>query len=135
VKSQTNQYWNASYPSSILSQNTEFPKAYTQVGFQNILGMNSSQVNEVLPKSDELLLLENAMEKHICTSLTRRDCPNPACQDLHLQHGVPFLWQIKLYGDWVSFLPNDNFQIERAYCTLYDDVCVKVRINNASVRV
>jgi hypothetical protein len=51
----TNQYWNASYPSSILSQNTEFPKTYRQVGFQNILGINSSQVNEVLPESDELL--------------------------------------------------------------------------------
>jgi hypothetical protein len=68
VKSQTNQYRNASYPSSISSQNTEFPKTYRQVGFQNILGMNSSQVNEVLPESDELLS-ENAMEKHICISL------------------------------------------------------------------
>ena len=138
VKSQTNQYRNASYPSSILSQNTEFPKTYRQVGFQKILGMNSSQVNEVLPESDELLLSENAMEKHICISLTRRDCLGPACQDLHVQHGgigVPFLWQIKLFGDWVSFLPKDNFHIEQAYCSLYDDVCVQVRINNASVRV
>ena len=134
VKSQTNQYRNASYPSSISSQNTEFPKTYRQVRFQNILRMNSSQVNEVLPESDELLS-ENAMDKHICISLTRRDCSNPACQDLHVQHGVPFLWQIKLYGDWVSFLPNDNFHIEQAYCTFYDAVCVQVRINNASVRV
>ena len=134
VKSQTNQYRNAS---SISSQNTEFPKTYRQVGFQNILGMNSSQVNEVLPESDEHLLSENAMEKHICISLTRRDCSSPACQDLHVQHGVPFLWQIELhvYGEWVSFLPKDNFHIEQAYCTLHDDVCVQVRINNASVRV
>jgi hypothetical protein len=28
-----------------------------KVGFQNILGMNSSQINEVLPKSDELLFI------------------------------------------------------------------------------
>ena len=134
VKSQTNQYRNASYPSSISSQNTEFPKTYRQVRFQNILRMNSSQVNEVLPESDELLS-ENAMDKHICISLTRRDCSNPACQDLHVQHGVPFLWQIKLYGDWVSFVHKDNFHIEQAYCTLYDDVCVQVRISSASVRV
>jgi hypothetical protein len=83
---------------SISSQNTEFPKTYRQVRFQNILGMNSSQVNEVLPEFDELLS-ENAMEKHICIFLTRRNCLGPACQDLHVQHsdiGVPFLWQIKL---------------------------------------
>ena len=127
--------WQATPNTDYMSAtNTEFPKTYRQVRFQNIIGMNSSQVNEVLPESDELLS-ENAMEKHICISLTRRDCANPTCQDLHVQHGVPFLWQIKLYGDWVSFLPNDNFHIEQAYCTLYDDICVQVRINNASVRV
>jgi hypothetical protein len=127
--------WQATPNTDYMSAtNTEFPKTYRQVRFQNIIGMNSSQVNEVLPESDELLS-ENAMEKHICISLTRRDCANPTCQDLHVQHGVPFLWQIKLYGDWVSFRPNDNFHIEHAYCTLYDDVCVRVRINNASVRV
>ena len=127
--------WQATPNTDYMSAtNTEFPKTYRQVRFQNIIGMNSSQVNEVLPESDELLS-ENAMEKHICISLTRRDCANSTCQDLHVQHGVPFLWQIKLYRYWVSFLPNDNFHIEHAYCTLYDDVCVRVRINNASVRV
>lgn len=135
VKSQTNQYRNSSYPSSLSSQHTEFPKTSRQGRFKNILGMKSSQVHEVLPESDELLLSENAVEKHICTSLTRRDCPSPDCQDLHLQHGVPFLWQIKLYGDWVSFLPKDNFCIEKAYCTLSEHVSVQVRINDACLRI
>ncbi|VDI25050.1 fragile X mental retardation protein, partial [Mytilus galloprovincialis] len=84
-----------------------------------------STVTEDTPESDDSLLAEAAGNKHICLALMKKNCPSSVCTDLHLQNGVPYLWQVKIDGEWVSFLPKDNFKIENAYCSLEQNVQIK----------
>ncbi|XP_052082749.1 uncharacterized protein LOC127720280 [Mytilus californianus] len=82
-------------------------------------------VTEDTPESDDSLLTEAAGKKHICLALTKKECPSSVCSDLHLTNGVPYLWQVKMDSEWVSFLPKDNFKIENAYCSLEQNVHIK----------
>ncbi|XP_063410877.1 uncharacterized protein LOC134693869 [Mytilus trossulus] len=107
-----------------------FKFSVTQTTIQEKIGIryalsSENTVTEDTPESDDSLLAEAAGKKHICLALTKKDCPSSVCSDLHLQNGVPYLWQVKIDGDWVSCLPKDNFKIENAYCSLEQNVQIK----------
>ncbi|VDI25047.1 poly [ADP-ribose] polymerase 7/11/12/13 [Mytilus galloprovincialis] len=94
---------------------------------------SESIVTEATPESDASLLEEAAGKKHICLALTKKYCQSHVCTDLHLEHGVPYLWQVKTDGEWVSFLPKDNFKIENAYCSLEQSVQIKDSTYSGSI--
>ncbi|CAG2216319.1 PARP7S [Mytilus edulis] len=94
---------------------------------------SESTVTEDTPESDDSLLAEAAGNKHICLALMKKNCPSSVCTDLHLQNGVPYLWQVKIDGEWVSFLPKDNFKIENAYCSLEQNVQIKDIVYSGSI--
>ncbi|XP_071146125.1 uncharacterized protein [Mytilus edulis] len=100
------------------------PTIQEKMGLRYTLSSEST-VTEDTPESDDSLLAEAAGNKHICLALMKKNCPSSVCTDLHLQNGVPYLWQVKIDGEWVSFLPKDNFKIENAYCSLEQNVQIK----------
>ncbi|CAG2244514.1 PARP7S [Mytilus edulis] len=108
------------------------PTIQEKMGLRYTLSSEST-VTEDTPESDDSLLAEAAGNKHICLALMKKNCPSSVCTDLHLQNGVPYLWQVKIDGEWVSFLPKDNFKIENAYCSLEQNVQIKDIVYSGSI--
>ncbi|XP_076086429.1 uncharacterized protein LOC143057082 [Mytilus galloprovincialis] len=108
------------------------PTIQEKMGIRYTLSSEST-VTEDTPESDDSLLVDAAGKKHICLALTKKDCPSSVCSDLHLQNGVPYLWQLKMDGEWVSFLPKDNIIIENAFCSLEQNVQIKDIVYSGSI--
>lgn len=60
------------------------------------------------------VLERDADKKDICPSLEPGSCRERKCDRHHTP--LPYLWQIRIFGTWVSFDDNENQKLERGYC-------------------
>ena len=67
---------------------------------------------------------EEAHQKEICLNQLAGVCPERHCQNHHTT--LPYLWQIHMFGKWVSF--DDNQMLEERYCNLEDSARGKVSV-------
>uniref|UniRef100_A0A8B8ELJ5 Poly [ADP-ribose] polymerase n=1 Tax=Crassostrea virginica TaxID=6565 RepID=A0A8B8ELJ5_CRAVI len=67
---------------------------------------------------------EEAHQKEICLNQLVGVCPERHCQNHHTT--LPYLWQIHMFGKWVSF--DNNQMLEERYCNLEDSARGKVYI-------
>lgn len=75
---------------------------------------------------DQSLLKEDSDSTNICFYLTKEKCKVGTCKNYHLLSGVPYLWQLKMFGKWMSFTSSENEKIEEAFCKLQDVVSTEV---------
>ncbi|XP_061188764.1 uncharacterized protein LOC133196934 [Saccostrea echinata] len=61
---------------------------------------------------------KDAHKKDICVSSLLATCQERNCDKHHTR--LPYLWQIRIYGDWVSFDDEENQKLEKSYCSLED---------------
>uniref|UniRef100_K1P6C4 Poly [ADP-ribose] polymerase 12 n=1 Tax=Magallana gigas TaxID=29159 RepID=K1P6C4_MAGGI len=62
------------------------------------------------------VLERDADKKDICPSLIPGSCKEKKCDRHH--RPLPYLWQIRIFGTWVSFNDEENEKLERGYCNL-----------------
>lgn len=62
------------------------------------------------------VLERDADKKDICPSLIPGSCREKKCDRHH--RPLPYLWQIRIFGTWVSFNDKENEKLERGYCNL-----------------
>ncbi|CAG2216321.1 PARP7S [Mytilus edulis] len=92
-----------------------------------------SIVTEATSESDASLLEEAAGKKHICLALTKKYCQSHVCTDLHLEHGVPYLWQDSTYsGSICTVHISFEVQNEHMFWIVYDAFGSKT--NRADIR-
>ncbi|XP_071146462.1 uncharacterized protein [Mytilus edulis] len=63
----------------------------------------------------------------ICIFVSKDKCPSASCKNLHLPSGIPYLWQIKMFGKWFSLTLAENEKIEKGYCNLLDVESTEVK--------
>ncbi|XP_071146123.1 uncharacterized protein [Mytilus edulis] len=56
----------------------------------------------------------------ICVFMSKDQCSSASCKNLHLPSGIPYLWQIQMFGKWFSLTLAENEKIEKGYCNLLD---------------
>ncbi|XP_063410874.1 uncharacterized protein LOC134693866 [Mytilus trossulus] len=71
------------------------------------------------------LLKDETEKSKICLFVSKDKCPSPSCKNHHLPSGLPYLWQLKISEDWVSFSSEENEIIEKAYCNVQDYVVIE----------
>ncbi|XP_048752816.2 protein mono-ADP-ribosyltransferase PARP12-like isoform X1 [Ostrea edulis] len=59
-----------------------------------------------------------AHKKDICLIGLSGTCQMTYCDHHHTR--LPYMWQINIYGDWVSFDEEENEKLEQRYCNLED---------------
>ncbi|XP_061189587.1 protein mono-ADP-ribosyltransferase PARP12-like [Saccostrea echinata] len=75
----------------------------------------------------------DAHKVHICLSGLTGGCQERDCDKHHTR--LPYLWQIRIYGDWVSFDDEENQKLEKSYCSLEDTVVAKIMARNESFEI
>ncbi|CAG2215559.1 PARP7S [Mytilus edulis] len=66
-----------------------------------------------------LYLVKDQSDKtKICEFVTKDKCTRRYCRYHHIPSGMPYLWQINMYGRWLSFAVAENETIEKAFCDL-----------------
>ncbi|CAC5401248.1 PARP7S [Mytilus coruscus] len=63
----------------------------------------------------------------ICIFVSKDKCPSASCKNLHLPSGIPYLWQIKMFGKWFSLTLAENEKMEKGYCDLLDVESTEVK--------
>ncbi|VDH94878.1 Hypothetical predicted protein [Mytilus galloprovincialis] len=66
------------------------------------------------------LVNDQADKTYICEFITKDKCTRRYCRYNHIPIGMPYLWQINMYGRWLSFAVAENETIEKAFCDLQD---------------
>lgn len=69
-----------------------------------------------LPSTSTSVTEKDANKKDICTSLMAENCQGKKCDKHHTR--LPYLWQVRIFGSWVSFNDLENQNIEKSYCSL-----------------
>ncbi|XP_063410875.1 uncharacterized protein LOC134693867 [Mytilus trossulus] len=67
----------------------------------------------------------------ICIFVSKDKCPSASCKNLHLPSGIPYLWQIKMFGKWFSLTLAENEKIEKGYCDLLDVESTEVKYSGS----
>ena len=63
---------------------------------------------------------------NICEFVTKDKCKR-YCRYHHIPSGMPYLWQINMFGKWLSFAVAESEPIEKAFCNLQELVATTVR--------
>lgn len=59
---------------------------------------------------------DDADKKNICLGQLVGDCQRKNCDGHHIR--LPYLWQIHIFGKWISFGDEENQTVEQRYCSL-----------------
>lgn len=59
---------------------------------------------------------DDAHKKDICLGQLVGNCQRKYCDGHHIR--LPYLWQIHIFGKWVSFGDEENQTVEQRYCSL-----------------
>ncbi|XP_062581135.1 protein mono-ADP-ribosyltransferase PARP12-like [Saccostrea cucullata] len=60
----------------------------------------------------------DADKQYICLNALTGSCQWRGCKKHHTR--LPYLWQIRMYGEWVSFDDEENQKLEQSYSSLED---------------
>ncbi|XP_076083742.1 uncharacterized protein LOC143054613 [Mytilus galloprovincialis] len=63
----------------------------------------------------------------ICEFVTKEKCTRRYCRCHHISSGMPYLWQIRMFGNWLSFAVAENEAIEKVFCDLQELVATTIR--------
>ncbi|XP_071143630.1 uncharacterized protein [Mytilus edulis] len=63
---------------------------------------------------------------NICEFVTKDKCKR-YCRYHHIPSGMPYLWQINMFGKWLSFAVAESEPIEKAFCNLQELVATTLR--------
>ena len=88
--------------------------------------MKKSQCDSDYQERGHTLLLDETENTNICIHVTKDKCPSKTCKNHHLKTGIPYLWQIKMPGKWLSFSTAENEKIEKGFTDLLDVVSLQV---------
>ena len=80
------------------------------------LNIVDTAVSVCLPSTSTSVTEKDANKKDICTSLMAENCQGKKCDKHHTR--LPYLWQVRIFGSWVSFNDPENQNIEKSYCSL-----------------
>lgn len=80
------------------------------------LNIVDTAVSACLPTTSTSVTEKDADKKDICTSLMAEKCQGKKCDKHHTR--LPYLWQVRIFGSWVSFNDLENQNIEKSYCSL-----------------
>ncbi|CAC5363372.1 PARP7S [Mytilus coruscus] len=73
------------------------------------------------------LVKDQSDKTYICEFVTKDKCTRRYCRYHHIPSEVPYLWQINMYGRWLSFAVAENETIEKAFCDLQDVFATTLR--------
>lgn len=117
----------------IITENNEQKKQATSYGKIVELNLPKRPFKENLYKTDNLQTntffpKEVTENFQICRYVSKNQCPSATCKHLHLPSGIPYLWQIKMFGKWFSLTSAENEKIEKRYCDLFDTESTHVSV-------
>ncbi|XP_062581166.1 protein mono-ADP-ribosyltransferase PARP12-like [Saccostrea cucullata] len=89
---------------------------------QNELHRKPNSEHDIFKKksfsTSSSVLDKNAHKTNICHNNLTGGCQGRDCNKHHTR--IPYLWQIRIYRDWISFDDVENQKLERRYCNLED---------------
>ncbi|KAH3824614.1 uncharacterized protein LOC127881993 [Dreissena polymorpha] len=73
---------------------------------------------------NRLLVMDDASSKFLCIEHIHGSCYEGNCTRLHSDEPLPYLWQVNLFGDWVT-VP-DSESVEQYFCRniSHSDSCI-----------
>ncbi|XP_061188765.1 protein mono-ADP-ribosyltransferase PARP12-like [Saccostrea echinata] len=92
-----------------------------------------SRLNEENHSKSSSIFDTNAHKQSICLSGLTGGCQEKDCDKHHTR--FPYLWQIRIYGDWVSFDDEENQKLEQSYCNTEDSADGKFTILENTERI
>ncbi|CAG2229297.1 PARP7S [Mytilus edulis] len=72
------------------------------------------------------LVKDESDRTNICGFVTKDKCKR-YCRYHHIPSGMPYLWQISMFGKWLSFAVAENEAIEKVFCDLQELVATTLR--------
>ncbi|VDI25215.1 Hypothetical predicted protein [Mytilus galloprovincialis] len=72
------------------------------------------------------LVKDESDRTNICGFVTKDKCKR-YCRYHHIPSGMPYLWQISMFGKWLSFAVAENEAIEKVFCDLQELIATTVR--------